>query len=75
MVMEIKRKFLCFSTKMHVSPTVYTNIWITTSEFNNQYFLQTMHLTILYNSLCQALIFCSKGTTHYAVTTVDLACH
>ena len=33
--------FFVFSpTKMHVSLTVYANIWTTTSEFNNRSFLQ-----------------------------------
>ena len=40
-----------FVLKIHVSPTVYSNIWTITSEFNNQSFLQSMQLIILYNNL------------------------
>ena len=43
--------FFFFLLKMHVSPTVYSNIWTTTSEFNDQSFLQSMQLIILYNNL------------------------
>ena len=50
--------------KMHASPKVNSIIWTTTSEFNNQSFLQSMQLTILMSVQQYVPIFCLKDNTH-----------
>ena len=48
--------FLLFKLKILASLTVYANLLTTISKFNNQSFLQSMQLIILYNNLCKVII-------------------
>ena len=62
MTMAFKQTILCFvfQLRMNVSLQVYANIWITSSEFNNQTFLQSMQCINPYSNLCQVLILILK---------------
>ena len=55
--------------KMRVSPKVNSIIWTTTSEINNQSFLQSMQLIILMSVQQTVPIFYLKDNTHC------LCCH